>query len=364
MKQLKTLDPQIYSCMPKVHRDLKVISIQFAYVHQHVDYLRKRFPSAKWSRSQRFWYLPDLPVVRRELGIAHKPALEKWLVDVHPINHMAVHGFYDQLLLKAYSTNTLRMYLSEFRELLLLLEDHPVDQLTAQRLKSYFLYCVDQLEMGERKMNGKINAIKFYLEKVLHQPKMFFDIPRPKKPSTLPKMLSTAEVRKIFKQIKNLKHMVAIQLVYGMGLRVSEVVNIKVEHIDSDRMMVHIVGAKGKKDRYVPLPKSILPLLREYYRNYKPKEFILEGQYGGRYSVSSVQNIFKRAMERSGIKKRVGIHGLRHSYATHLLESGADIRFIQELLGHHSLKTTQIYTKVTQTSIAAVVSPLDHLKLT
>lgn len=215
--------------------------------------------------------------------------------------------------------------------------------------------------MAERKMNGKINAIKFFFEQVLHRPKMFFDIPRPKKPTTLPKLLSRTEVKKIVRVTINLKHNIAIQLYYGMGLRVSELVNLKLEDVDSKRMMVRISVAKGKKDRYVPLPESILPKLREYYIAYKPKLYLFEGQYGGPYAKSSLQQVFKNALRKAGIKKTIGIHGLRHSYATHLLESGADMRFVQELLGHNSIKTTQLYTKVTPRSISKIKSPLDSL---
>ena len=125
--------------------------------------------------------------------------------------------------------------------------------------------------------------------------------------------------------------------------------------------MVHVQGAKGKKDRYVPLLVSLLPLLRAYYLEFKPETYLLEGQYGGQYSKASVQNIFKTAMRKTGVEKRIGIHGLRHSYATHLLESGADMRFIQELLGHNSIKTTQVYTKVTPRSLSNIQSPLDSL---
>ncbi|WP_262707261.1 tyrosine-type recombinase/integrase [Maribacter algicola] len=190
---------------------------------------------------------------------------------------------------------------------------------------------------------------------------MFFDIPRPKKPTTLPKLLSRTEVKKIVRVTINLKHNIAIQLYYGMGLRVSELVNLKLEDVDSKRMMVRISVAKGKKDRYVPLPESILPKLREYYIAYKPKLYLFEGQYGGPYAKSSLQQVFKNALRKAGIKKTIGIHGLRHSYATHLLESGADMRFVQELLGHNSIKTTQLYTKVTPRSISKIKSPLDSL---
>jgi site-specific recombinase XerD len=152
-----------------------------------------------------------------------------------------------------------------------------------------------------------------------------------------------------------------LQLCYGMGLRVSELVLLKIKNIDSKNMQVLVQGAKGKKDRYVQLPHSIVTELREYYKEYKPKEFLFEGQYGGAYSARSAQAVFKQAMQRARINKTVGIHGLRHSYATHLLEMGVDTAFIQKLLGHNNIKTTLIYTHVSNPALRKIKSPLDQL---
>jgi len=350
-----------YIFQTDLHRDKKIILVKFKNDTQLKNALRKRFPSAKWSRTKKAWYLPDLPSVRLELQMKKRDTLSEKLSGIHLINQQAYIDFNEQLTLKKYSPSTVRIYLAEFHHLLRLIDDYPVHDLNPKRLKDYFLYCIKEEKMKERKINGKINAIKFFFEQVLHRPKMFFDIPRPKKALQLPKMLSKSEVKKLFRVTSNLKHLIALQLCYGMGLRVSEVVNLKLTDIDSKRMVVHIQGAKGKKDRYVPLPESILPKLREYYLAYGPKNFFLEGQYGGAYAKSSLQQVFKQAMRKARIKKEIGIHGLRHSYATHLLESGADMRFIQELLGHNSIKTTQIYTKVTPRSLSNIQSPLDSL---
>jgi site-specific recombinase XerD len=146
-----------------------------------------------------------------------------------------------------------------------------------------------------------------------------------------------------------------------MGLRVSEIVGLKISDVDSNRMIVHIESGKGKKDRYTPLPHSVLEGLREYYKAYQPKDFLFEGQYGGQYSIRSVQAVFKTAMKKAKINKAVGIHGLRHSYATHLMEAGTDMVYIQKLLGHKDIKTTQIYAKVTDKQLSRVKSPLDDL---
>src|SRR5690606_11522808 len=207
--------------------------------------------------------------------------------------------------------------------------------------------CIKKEEIKENHLNSRINAVKFYFEQVLHKPKMFFDIPRPKKPKLLPKMLTKSEIKRIFAKTENTKHLLMLQLSYGMGLRVSEIVNLKIEHINIESRLVLIAGAKGKKDRYTNLPESVIDLLRDYYREYRPKEYLFEGQYGGAYTARSVQSVFKQAMQRANINKPIGIHGPRHRYATHLIESGADIRFLQELLGHNSLQTTQIYTHIT-----------------
>jgi len=343
------------------HKDKKVIWIKFPYSTQLQNELRKSLPSAKWSNTQKSWYVPDFVSIRRKLGIQLQRVGDRQSTKIHPVNQEAYFKMQEQLALKSYSENTKRMYLAEFAHLLIILKNYPVNELSPKRLKDYFLYCVKKLNMKERKMNGKINAVKFYFEQVLHQPKMFFDIPRPKKPVTLPKMLSKKEVKKIFSQVTNAKHLLALQLCYGMGLRVSELQNLKLEHISRDRMQVLIAGGKGKKDRYVQLPETILELLINYYKQYKPKIWLFESPYGTTYSKSSFQKIFKKAMQKAKINKSIGIHGLRHSYATHLLESGADIRFIQELLGHNSIKTTQAYTHVTNRSKLQVKSPLDTL---
>ena len=161
--------------------------------------------------------------------------------------------------------------------------------------------------------------------------------------------------------VENNKHKLLLKMCYGMGLRVSELVNLKISDIDSGNMQVIISRGKGKKDRCVNLPQSILEDLREYYKEYKPANYLFEGQFGGQYSVRSAQLVFKNTMKKANINKKVGIHGLRHSYATHLIEQGTDIRFVQELLGHNNIKTTMIYTSVTDQTLRKIKSPLDNL---
>jgi len=179
----------------------------------------------------------------------------------------------------------------------------------------------------------------------------------------LPAVLSEEEVISILRQIINLKHKCIIYLIYSGGLRLSEVVHLKISDIDSHRKVITINGAKGKKDRISLLSDAVLALLREYYKQYKPKEWLFEGQKGGKYSPKSVQKIFQAACIKSGIKKHATIHTLRHSFATHLLEHGTDLRYIQELLGHKNSKTTEIYTHITKKGWDKIESPIDYLEI-
>ncbi|MDE3057575.1 MAG: tyrosine-type recombinase/integrase [Bacteroidota bacterium] len=187
------------------------------------------------------------------------------------------------------------------------------------------------------------------------------DIPRPQKEKKLPNVLSQEEVLKIFSCVDNLKHKTLLMLIYSAGLRVGEGVNLKISDVDGQRKMIHLRGAKGKKDRYTLLSDAALQALRAYYKEYKPKEFLFEGQ-GNRKHLSerSIQHVFERAVKQAGIRKTISLHGLRHSFATHLLESGVDLRYIQELLGHRSSKTTEIYTHVSKKSLGKIVNPLDQ----
>jgi site-specific recombinase XerD len=190
---------------------------------------------------------------------------------------------------------------------------------------------------------------------------MFFELPRPKKPLILPKVISEEDVKRIIDCTVNIKHKAILMLGYGCGMRVSEIVQLKIKNIDSSRMAILIERAKGKKDRMVTLPATLLTVLREYYKQFRPEKYLFEGQKGEMYSIRSVQSVFKSAKLKAKVNKQGGIHALRHSYATHLLEAGTDIRIIQELLGHNELKTTMRYTHVSNNLIGKVVSPLDRL---
>jgi site-specific recombinase XerD len=346
-----------------VHNEKNVIFVQFPFDSQLQNELREKFPTAKWSATKNCWYLTDTGSIRNEIGMAPKTEVGRAVIaQIHPINRPALKRMHELLLLKAYSPNTIKTYCNEFAQLLYLLKNNSVDSLNAERLRSYFLYCVKTLKLSENNIHSRLNAVKFYFDQVLNRDKFFFEeIPRPKKKSLLPKVISKSDIAKIFAHTDNAKHLLMLKLCYGMGLRVSEIVNLKVANIDSKRMLVHIEAAKGKRDRYVTLPESVLDDLRSYYKLHRPKTYLFEGQYGGQYATRSIQAIFKIAMKKANVNKTVGIHGLRHSYATHLLECGTDMIFIQKLLGHKDIKTTEIYAQVSRRQLGGVKSPLDDL---
>jgi len=208
--------------------------------------------------------------------------------------------------------------------------------------------------------NQRINAIKFYYEKILGKEKQYYELYRPKKEQKLPKVLSKNEVMRILKESTNNKHKCILMLIYSAGLRRSELIDLKISDIDSERMVINIRDAKRKKDRISLLSQNALMLLRDYYKEYKPKSFLFEGQNGGKYSASSIANVLRRAAKNAGIQKIVTPHMLRHSFATHLLEQGTDLRYMQELLGHNSSRTTEIYTHVSKKAIDKIRNPLDE----
>jgi integrase/recombinase XerD len=342
------------------HYDKDVIFFNFPK-NQLLQSELRAYIHVKYSGSKKVWYCLDMPQYRSRLQLPLKSFGDSILLTIHPINIDAYKLMQRELIIMGYSPNTQRVYLTEFAHFLRLLNHTDANTMTVDRLKSYMLYCSRDLGLRDNTLHSRLNAIKFYYDKILKREAFKYELPRPKKQSILPKVLSKEDIKKMFDSIENKKHRIALQLVYGMGLRVSEIVALKISDIDSKRMMVHIRHAKGKKDRYVPLPHSILIDLRTYFSEYRPHEYLLEGQAGGQYTIRSVQQIFKTALKKNNINKAVGIHGLRHSYATHLMEAGTDTTFIQKLLGHRDVKTTMIYTKVSNKHISNIVSPLDML---
>lgn len=267
--------------------------------------------------------------------------------------------FENLLIQKRYSVNTRRVYCHYFKDFQTYFRNDKLENISTEQINNYILKLIQTKNISVSQQNQRINAIKFYYEKILGGEKQYYELHRPKKEHKLPKVLSKNEVKRIFDVTNNLKHKCILMLIYSAGLRRSELLNLTPEDIDSERMLIHINGAKGKKDRISLLSDNLLQLLRQYYKEYRPNKYLLEGQSGGKYSASSVANILKKAAGKAELRKVVTPHMLRHSFATHLLEQGTDLRYIQELLGHGSSKTTEIYTHVSKKAINNIKNPID-----
>jgi site-specific recombinase XerD len=264
-----------------------------------------------------------------------------------------------KLILKGYSPNTIRTYKAELSYFLKYFENTDLKTVTKEQIENYIYYLISKYKIGESKQNTAINAIKFYYEQVLRMPREYYDIQRPKRAKTLPNVLSQEEILQLINAPDNLKHKAILYTIYSCGLRLSELLNLRIADIHSKDAYVYIKGAKGKKDRRTLLSGNLLNLLRKYYRAYQPAYWLFEGQDGGKYSAASVQKIFRRAQQKSGVNPWSTPHTLRHSFATHLLESGVNLRNIQTLLGHESSKTTEVYTHVLNTLNKNIKNPLD-----
>jgi site-specific recombinase XerD len=234
-------------------------------------------------------------------------------------------------------------------------------ELGENEIKAYLLYLIERKKLSLSTQNQAINAIKFYYEKVLKQERKVYYLERPFKEQRLPNVISQEEVILIFENCANLKHRLILMLLYSAGLRRGELLNLKVSDIDIQRLTVRIRGGKGKKDRQSILAQSLLPQLEQYLKEYKPSHWLFAGSDDTKYSASSLHKILKVAVQRANINRDVTLHTLRHSFATHLLESGTSTRYIQVLLGHESPKTTEIYAHVTRFGMDKLRSPLDML---
>jgi len=276
-----------------------------------------------------------------------------------PKNHLPCPPeLYDKLELKKYSPRTAAHYVSHFGRFLYHYKAYDVDELNERHIRLYLQHLIAQ-GFGDSTVNLALNSIKFYYEVVKGMPHRFYQLERPRKKQQLPSVLGMEQVKAMIVKTENLKHRCILGLLYGSGLRRGELLALLLSDIDSSRMLIHVRCAKGRKDRYTLLSKSLLDDLRMYFKECRPAHYLFESPMGGPYSAESVYKVVKNAASRAGIVKRVTPHMLRHSFATHLLESGVDLRRIQILLGHSSSKTTDLYTHVAQSTYSNVSSPLD-----
>lgn len=354
------------------HRGKRCIAIRFDRDYELIREAKK-IPDIKFSQTNHCWYVEEKDDIldtifsalkahasidysalgRSEHAVKAKPELERGC----PVEYI------EQLDRMRYSENTKKIYINFFKSFLNYFPDTPPEEISDDQVNHYMKHLLMTKKVGPSTQNQAINAIKFYYEKVKKGSRKVYALERPLKETKLPKVLSEEDVIAILRAVDNLKHKTMLWLIYAGGLRRSELINLKINDVDSKRMVLNIRGGKGKKDRITLLSEKVLVLLRAYFREHKPKVWLFEGSQGSPYSATSLQKVFSQALRRSGVRKEASLHTLRHSFATHLLERGTDLRYIQSLLGHSSSKTTEIYTHVTTKGFEKIRSPLDDLDL-
>ena len=362
----------------------KMIGLKF-YPNKIVQTIVKGLPNIKWSNKFNMAYLPNTKenvdtIFQDFRGVAwinsgnffnkdKQPnkneaiSLKKYRERELPNNYRPCPEEYLQKLeLRQYALSTANTYINLFE----VFSNHFINwnllQIDEEVIRNYMQELIQQGK-SDSYINQMINSIKFYYEVVLEMPNRFYSVERPIKKEKLPKVLSKEEVLAIIENTNNIKHRCIVSLLYSAGLRRGELLNLKATDIDSSRMVINVNQGKGNKDRITILSQSVLEDLRKYFKVWNPATFLFEGANGGKYSPQSVSQLIKTAAKKAKINKNVTTHMLRHSFATHLLESGTDLRYIQVLLGHSSTKTTEIYTQVAVNNIKTIESPIDSLFL-
>lgn len=287
--------------------------------------------------------------------------MKKFYNELSDMHRTAIRAYIDMLMLQNYSATTINTYRNWFILFLRCFPHHKPSSITKDEIMEMLIRFRNSKKWSATSQNQFISAIKFFFEKVLKRKREVYDFPRAEKPFQLPTVFDETEIVAIFNACENLKHKTIMMLAYSGGLRVSEIVNLKIADIDSKRMVITLRQAKGKKDRQVMLSEKLLILFRNYFLEFKPKLYLFEGQAGGIYTSRSIEMVIQRAKKKAGITKKGSIHALRHSFATHLMEAGTDIMMIKELLGHSNIQTTSIYTHVSKKNLSKIQSPLDKL---
>jgi integrase/recombinase XerD len=329
------------------------IAVYFEKNREDIDRFKK-LTDARWSAAKGLWHLPDTAKNR-----------EQFKVDEFGLSadgKIQLEKFKQWLFSKRYSINTIKTYGEALKSFLIFYRQKSTTDINNEDVIIYTNEYLLKNKLSASYQNQVVNAIKLYFTTIQDKKIVLEKIHRPKRSRVLPNVLSKEEVKAILEAHSNIKHKMMLSLIYSCGLRSGELLALKPVHIDSKRNIVLLKNAKGQKDRITPLSFKILEMLRAYFKEYRPKVYLFEGQKAGvPYDARSLQLILKQALKKTNITKPVTLHWLRHSYATHLLESGTDLRYIQELLGHASSKTTEIYTHVSTKSIQQIKSPFDDL---
>lgn len=322
-----------------------------------------------WDSTNKYWTIPNTTESKEKLYNIFADENIQWIYGYS--KNTTTEYYYDfvsiqqefkkQLILRGFTNKTIKAYNGHIVRFLKHVKKEE-KELTAMDVENYLYILLNNQRKSHTYVNQALSALKILYSYVLKRDNILYEIPRPKKEKKLPKVLAEEEVIKIFNAASNLKHKAILILIYSAGLRVSEVTQLKVKDIDSKRMLIHIDQGKGRKDRYTLLSTAALRVLRKYAQIERPSDWLFPGGNKDDFLTErSVQKIFKNACSQAGITKDVSVHALRHSFATHLLEGGTDLRYIQELLGHESSRTTEVYTHVSNNNLSKIESPLDRL---
>ncbi len=332
---------------------------ELPYTKMTLRFLEKYFPGAvlQWD------FTPSADIPERSQQVDASPSVARTEKVVPARYENAVAALEQVLLLKRYSWRTIKSYKNCFRQFIRHYDEIKPSQITRVQIDDYVAGLIKTKNISESHQNQILSAIKMFYAEVLNQEEKVRYLVRPKKAQKLPHVLTEDEVTRLLKATDNLKHRCILMLIYSAGLRLGEVLNLQITDLQPSHHRLFVRGGKGKKDRCTLLSDKVIAKLREYFDLYKPVEWVFEGENGGRYGERSVQNIFTRAKQKSGINPHATVHTLRHSFATHLLEKGVDLRYIQDLLGHESSKTTEIYTHITNKGIGKIKSPLEDLDI-
>lgn len=348
------------------HDGKKRMFIEFPFNKEVTEAIRE-IPGRRWSQRKKMWHVAPtnkmyvlLKAKTNGLAVIDDAKLRKQMQATKPVPAVPP-AYIEKLRYKRYSPNTIKTYVSLFADFVKYFSACDLDKITEEQIKNYQLYLVDKRKVSASTQNQAINAIKFYYEKVLGQQRKEYWIDRPRKSRQLPKVLSENEVLAMLKATANLKHKSMIAVLYSAGLRMSELLHLRKEDVVFDKGIIFVRAGKGKKDRTTLLSANTAMVLKKYLDNYKPKYWLFEGPGGTGYTSTSVNSVIKEAAKKAGVNRRVTAHMLRHSFATHLLEQGVDVLYIQHLLGHYSPKTTAIYAHVSNKSLRKIISPLDAI---
>lgn len=356
------------------HEGMKFMFIRFPYNRTLIE-LIKKIPGIGWRPQHRAWVVPWHKTLVDDIRRLVSPSFE--VNDAPLIRTMArkqvdlrfaevygssLHSFSQWLQSKRYSPNTQKTYLDAVRVFLQFMDGKCVNDIGPHDFIRFNNEYILQRGYSSSYQNQVVNAIKLYFGNLEFKSLTLDQLHRPRREKCLPNVISKESVRALLDSMVNLKHRTMISLIYACGLRAGELIGLKTSHIDRERKLLWVRNGKGKKDRIVPLGGKMIALLDEYQRAYTPNNYFFEGQAPHTpYAYRSLQLVLKAACHRAGLPDSISLHTLRHSYATHLLESGTDLRYIQELLGHNSSKTTEIYTHVSNHSLQRIKSPFDDL---